>query len=135
MVDAGDRTNEDASCGDAADRCPRHLFRAVEKPQASHRDYKTQADRGKLPPEGATAEEVEAWGALSAWDSEAKALEVGRRSVSNDWVVRYDIPEDSPIRCKASRDRPGHYDVYVDQWTQLHDCLAPGRATRIDRAT
>lgn len=128
-------TNDDADGDIVAETCPRHLYRAVEKPKTGPRDYRTRAATGRLPPEDATAEEVESWGALSTWDSEAMALEVGRRSRSNDWVVRFDIPEGSTIRCKSSRSLPGHYDVYFDDWTQLRDCLSPDYAAiRVERS-
>lgn len=109
------------------------LYRAVTKKIPVPKDYQSPQERGRIPPEDASEEDLQGWDALSAWDTAELAAAAALTMRSAKWVVRYDIPEGHGIRYEPSPP-PGHYHLWIGGvYEELHGYLVLDSAEEIQR--
>ncbi len=91
----------------------KRLYRAAEKYPPRDGAYRTDAEKSRPIPPGASDEFIRSRDALSAWDTSEAAMIVALSSRSACYVVAYDIPENCGMTYEPSLE-PGHFSIRGD---------------------
>lgn len=104
---------------------PKVLYRIVRRPVADARDFTTKRAKGRIPPAGATADEIKSYDSLSAFDRIESARALARITTLGNYIAVLHIYEETPINAEYTGKH--HYDLFgaAEDFVRATDRVEP----------